>query len=29
MSQNLTTIPGVGPVAALTLATNIDPTRFT
>jgi len=29
MSQNLATIPGVGPVAALTLATNVDPARFT
>ena len=28
MSQLLTTIPGVGPIVALTFATTIDPARF-
>jgi transposase len=29
VSQLLTTIPGVGPVAALTFVTTVDPARFT
>ncbi len=29
MSQLLTTIPGIGPVAALALATAVHPPRFT
>jgi transposase len=28
VSQRLATIPGVGPVTALTLAIEIDPTEF-
>jgi transposase len=28
VSQRLATIPGVGPVTALTLATEIDPAAF-